>query len=220
MNYLRHPNGRGILLGDAEANRAAFIDRTSSASGSAKLRDARLVSGSRAEGECQIYGGQYHSTRIGGKTICAGSPSVIGSLLNCNEVSGRVIVVNSRLVGSTEVCDDARIEDTTLTNCTVYGDPHINSTEEILNSRIHEGVWFRPPKHIKLPWCDLSECIVKNDEQHVLLDCRCRSVSYWMKHGPKLARRWGWSQDQIDVTLATIGRECGYPSVECRRGWW
>lgn len=210
-DYLRHPNGRGKLYGDAEANRATFIDKTSSVSGSAKLRDCRLEQGSLAKGKCQVYGGDYLRTIIAGQTICAGDPVAISSILDCSEVSGKPWLHTVVALSGTEICDSPRLEGAVLAplvlqDATVYGSAEIRGAF-IVTGRVHEGVWTRAPKHVKLPWCDLSECVVKNGEQQVLLDCRCRSVSYWTKHGPKLARHWGWSQDQIDVTLATIGRE-------------
>lgn len=216
-DYLRHPRGFGKLFDDAEANASTFIDRTSSASGSAKLRDCKLLEGSSAEDRCQVYGGEFFESLIKGDQIVAGSPRVNKSTLWCSEVSGSPIILDSVLIGSTEVCDSPSIVGARLVNATVYGSPKIVYPEGDITGRVHEGIWTRPPKHIKLPWCDLSECVVKNGEQHVLLDCRCRSVSYWMKHGPKLARRWGWNQDQIDVTISTIQKE--FASVDLGDGW-
>lgn len=204
MMYLRHPNGRGKLFDDAEANLATRISRDSSASGQSKLRDCWLAEGSHAKDHCQIYGGQYCSTEIRGKTICAGSPNVTGSLLDCWEVSGNVHIVGASLLGSTEVCDNAWIQDATLRDAIVYGDVRIAGKKEF-TGRIHEGLWLWPPKHIKLPWCDLSECI----DGKVILDCRCRHYDYWMRHGAKLARRWGWEKDMIEMTLDTIRKEFG-----------
>ncbi len=199
---LRHRNGRGLLLDDAEANRSTYIDKTSSASGFAKLRDCRLTDRSVAAESCQVYGGVYRGTHIKGNTICAGSPLVVESLLDCSEVSGHPSIYNARLMGVTEVCDWPTIGNATLDGAIVYGWPLILG-EFTVTGRVHEGVWTRAPKHIKLPWCDLSECV----DGKVLLDCRCRSAEYWLTHGPKLARRWDWSEDMIEVTIETIRRE-------------
>lgn len=200
---LRHPNGRGLLLDDAEANQNTYISRDSSASGFAKLRDCSLIS-SKAAGECQIYGGSFFSSTITGRTIVAGKPSVRNSVIDCSEVSGTACIDGSALLGSTEICDEPLIRDAILRDAIVYGKPYIwSQCDREFTGRIHEGMWISPPKHINLPWCDLSECI----DGKVLLDCRCRTVDYWLRHGPKLAKRWDWSQDQIDVTLETIRRE-------------
>lgn len=202
MNYLRHPNGRGKLFDDAEANRGTYISRDSSAAGMAKLRDCRLKDGSIAQGECQIYGGIYRGSTIKGRTVCAGYPLAVNCDLDCSEVSGVPTIYNSGLFGTTEVCDSPLINGIVADNAIIYGSPSLLGTFKV-TGRVHEGTWTRPPKHIKLPWCDLSECI----DGKLLLDCRCRTIEYWLRHGPKLAKRWDWSHDMIDVTLETIRRE-------------
>lgn len=198
---LRHPNGRGLLMGDAEMNRSAYLSKDSRATGFSKLRDCKLYD-SRAEGECQIYGGCYRGTTIKGRTICAGHPSVVNSILDCSEVSGRPTIYNSGLFGMTEICDAPILNGVVCVDATIYGSSSLLGTFKV-TGRVHEGTWTRAPKHIKLPWSNLSECV----DGKVILDCRCRTVDYWMRHGAKLARRWGWSEDQISVTLDTIRRE-------------
>lgn len=204
MEYLRHPNGRGKLYDDAEANRATYIDRTSSASGSAKLRDCELRHNSRAAHCAQIYGGYFERTRIDGRTIVAGKPHVVDSVLDCSEISGSPVIDGVVATGHTEICDAPYLQGSPLHlhNATIYGKPVIVGAFTV-TGRVHEGHWTRPPKHIKLPWCDLTECI----DGKLLLDCRCRTIDYWLRHGPKLAKRWDWSQDMIDVTIDTIKRE-------------
>ncbi len=202
IKHLRHPNGRGLLLDDAEANRGAYIDKTSHASGFAKLRDCRLEIVSKAEDECQIYGGIYRCSVIRGKTICAGAPLVVNSVLDCSEISGRPTIYNALLSGVTEVCDSPVINGPLFHDAIIYGSPTITGTF-VVTGRVHEGTWTRAPKHIKLPWCDLSECI----DGKMLLNCYCRPVVWWLRFGPRIAKKWNWSQDMIDVTLETIRRE-------------
>jgi hypothetical protein len=206
MEYLRHPNGRGKLYGDAEANLATFIDKTSSASGSAKLRDCVLFD-AQASSNAQVYGGHYWLSTIGGETVCAGRPTVRNSILICSEVSGRPALNRVHAVGTTEICDNPVLIGTdddylVLSNAIIYGNPVIQGAFTV-TGRVHEGVWTRPPKHIKLPWCDLSECV----NGKMLLDCYCRPVEWWLRFGPRIAKKWDWNQDQIDVTLETIERE-------------
>lgn len=210
---LRHPHGRGLLISDAEANLATYISRDSTASGSAKLRDCRLEADSHACDLAQLYGGRLIRSRVHGHTIIAGSPLIKSSIIDCNEVSGRAYLDTVVTTGTTEICDAPTLigglcAPLVLHDAVIYGQPSIIGSFTV-TGRVHEGTWTRAPKQIQLPWCDLSECVVKDGEPCVLLDCRCRSISYWRKHGPKLARRWGWSQDMIDVTLTTIAMELG-----------
>lgn len=204
IDYLRHPNGRGKLFDDAEANRATFIDRTSSASGSAKLRDCNLYSSSLVSDSAQVYGGEFHSSHVAGTTIVAGSPFVSSSLLRCSEVSGGPTLDHVIAYGITEICDRPQIRNVTLMDAIVYGNPTIEGGSNVtLTGRIHEGHWTRAPKHVKLGWCDLSECV----DGKMLLNCYCRPVEWFLRFGRRLAAKWDWSEDMIEITLATIRNE-------------
>lgn len=205
--YLRHPNGRGKLFDDAEANRATYIDKTSSASGFAKLRDCKLLDGSTAANTCQIYGGTYRRSIIKGRTICAGDPLVNNSTLDCLEVSGRPTIWNSAIFGTTEICGTPVTNGIVAQDAVIYGSPSLLGSFTI-TGRVHEGTWTRAPKHIKLPWCDLSECV----DGKILLNCYCRSMGWWLRFGPKVAKKWDWAEDMISVTLDTIRREFTLPS--------
>lgn len=205
---LRVPHGRGRLYGDAEANRGTFIDRTSSASGSAKLRDCRLLHGSSAEDRVQVYGGEFYGTLIKGDTIVAGNPEVHGSVLWCSEISGSPYLRWVRAIGNTEICDSPRLSglptepNLELRNAIIYGSPTIEGSFKV-TGRVHEGTWTRAPKHIKLPWVDLSECV----DGKILLNCYCRKVEWFLRFGHRLAGKWSWSADMVDVTMETIRRE-------------
>lgn len=199
INYLIHRNGRGRLYDDAEANRATYIDRTSSASGFAKLRDCELLDGTMAEGRCQVYGGEYRQSRIKGATICAGRPLVAGCDVDCSEVSGTAKMLFCRLTGNTEVCDSPKIIGSHLENAIIYGSPTIIG-DFTVTGRIHEGTWTRPPLHVKLQWCDLTECV----DGKVLLNCYCRRADWWLRFGPKVAAKWDWSPEMVEITLDAI----------------
>lgn len=215
--YLLHPNGRGKLMDDAEANRSTYIDVTSRALGFAKLRDCELRNGSQAAGHSQIYGGKFYASSILGETICAGSPDVSDSILICSEVSGSPVLDHVHAVGNTEICDTPELvgtesEPLLLTNAIIYGSPCVHGDFKV-TGRVHEGTWTRAPKHIKLPWCDLSECI----DGKMLLNCWCRPVEWWLRFGPQKARdEWSWSEDQIEITVDRI-RENFYTEQHGRR---
>ena len=205
--YLRVPRGRGKLFDDAEVNRGTYISRDSSASGMAKLRDCRLEHGSKVHDRCQVYGGCFHESEIWGSTLVAGAPHVFKSVLNCSEVSGRPRISYAHLIGNTEVCDSPYILGTSqsplvLNDAIVYGSPEISGAFTV-TGRVHEGVWTRPPKHIKLPWVNLSECV----DGKVLLDCYCRKAEWFLRFGHRLAAKWDWSSEMVEVTMDTIRRE-------------
>lgn len=200
---LRHKKGRGRLCDDAECNSAVYLSVDSVAAQSAKLRDCRLED-SRADGNCQIYGGMITASHITGRTIVAGNPNIVHSFVICSEVSGHPTIIDAHLTGTTEVCDSPFLrgkpgEPLTLKDAVVYGSPTVEGCFTV-TGRVHEGRWTRAPGYKKLPWCDVTECV----DGKVLLDCRCRSIEYWFNHGPKLAARWGWSDEMIKETLDVI----------------
>lgn len=202
-DYLLHKNGRGRLYGDSEANRATYIDRTSSASGSAKLRDCRLTFDSHVGDECQVYGGHFIGANVSGRTVIAGNPVIDNCYIDCSGVSGKPWMIGAQLLGLTEVCDCPTIKSARLESAVIYGNPTIIGNFTV-TGRIHEGTWTRAPKHVKLPWVDISECV----DNKIMVACWCRPIAWWLEFGPRKALAdWGWSQDQVDVTMATIRRE-------------
>lgn len=218
---LRHPHGRGLILEDAEANLATYISRDSTASGSAKLRDCRLEGDSHACNLAQIYGGRLIRTRVHGHTIIAGSPLIKSSIIGCNEVSGRAYLDTVVATGMTEICDAPTLigglcAPLVLHDAVIYGQPSIIGSFTV-TGRVHEGTWARAPKHIELPWCDLSECV----NGKILLQCYCRPAEWFLRFGYRLAAKWSWSDDMIAVTMDTIRREfLAQPrelNVDCRR---
>lgn len=202
MDY-RHANGRGWLLDHADANKAAHISRDSIAQGNAIVRDARLLNGSCADEDCQIFGGTLDRAYVGGKTLVAGDPLLAEeTIVKCKSISGRPRIFHSILGGIVDVFDEPTIAEVNLVDgVMVYGDAMLVGPWELGGfARIHEGVWCRPPRYVQLEHAVITECV----DGKLLIECRCRTRDYWLKHGPKLARRDGWSEKQIEETFAAV----------------
>lgn len=154
-----------------------------------------------------MFGGTIDTTYVHGKTIVAGSPTIKNSILDCSEVSGLACLDSVIATGITEICDSPNLKGGLscplhLHDAIIYGSPAITGAIRV-TGRVHEGKWTRPPKHIKLPWVDLSECV----EGKLLLQCYCRPIVWWLRFGSKVAKKWNWSDDMVDVTLSTIRKE-------------
>jgi hypothetical protein len=202
MDY-RHANGRGWLLDHADANKAAHISRDSIAQGNAIVRDARLLNGSCADENCMILGGTLDRSYVGGKTVVAGDPLLAEeTVVKCKVISGSPHIYHSMLGGIVEVCDEPTIAEVHLFDgVMVYGTAKLIGPWELGGfARIHEGDWMRPPLYVQLEHAVITECI----DGKLLIECRCRTREYWLRHGPAFGRRAGWSEKQIEETFEAV----------------
>ncbi len=206
--YLRHPNGRGKLLDDAEVALSAKLTEVCTAAGNCQLRDCEVLSYSVVTGNARVFGGTVVNSYVGGDIVVAGDPGIINSILTNRSVTGRAMlnyVVADRFA---EVSDSADIHGLSksdpifLTDAAlVYGKAKLKGSFILSGQcRVHEGEWFRAPKHVNLGFMGVTECV----DGKVLVDCRCRPAEYWIKFGAKLGRRWGWSEQQIAATIQAV----------------
>jgi hypothetical protein len=200
---LRHANGRGLILDHADLNKAAYLSLDSIAQGNSRVRDARLLNGSCADGDCQIYGGTLDRAYVGGRTVVAGSPLLCEeTVVQCKAITGAAKLIHAHLGGIVEIFDAPTIAEVHLFDgVMVYGTPKLIGPWELGGfSRIHEGAWTRPPLYVPLEHTYITECV----DGKLLIECRCRSREYWLRHGPNFGRRAGWSESQILETVNAV----------------
>jgi len=66
-------------------------------------------------------------------------------------------------------------------------------------ARIHGGLWARPPKFLQITGengldVGLTEC---HKPGYAHISSRCHKISEWLKFGPRLGRRLGWTPEQV-----------------------
>lgn len=199
----RHLNGRGQILDYGDANKTAHISRNSVVKGNAIVRDARLVNESCADEHCKIFGGTLDNAYVAGSTIVAGDV-FIGerSVARCKAISGHARVTRSQLEGIVEVFDDAIVDQVRLSDgVMVYGNAKLWGPWELGGfARIHEGLWWRAPITVELDHTCVTECV----NGRIIIECRCRTREYWLKHGPAFGRRAGWTEAQVEAAFNVI----------------
>jgi hypothetical protein len=196
-----------MILDDAEVHHSAFLDKGSIAAQSAQLRDCSVFGKSYVEGNARVFGGQITDSYVSGSVVIAGNPTIVKSIVQGESITGRPHLNHCTMFDKAEVCDDAQIlgdsidKNITITDSAlVYGTAVLVGHFEVNGRmRINSGVWRRVPRHIDLGYVSVTE-----SKTGAMVDCRDRSLAYWVKFGPKLGERWGWSQSQIAVALIAI----------------
>lgn len=199
----RHRNGRGLVLDHAEVNAGAYISADSVVQGHARVRDARLVNGAVADEYAQVYGGVLDRAYAGRQVVIAGAPLLADeTIARCRSISGTPKILHSRLEDLVEVFDSPLISEVYAHEAAlIYGTAQLIGPFILGGfARVHEGVWLRPPIAVKLGHACITECIAG----HILIECRCRTREYWLRHGPKFGRRRGWTEAEIAETYQVI----------------
>lgn len=199
----RHPRGRGWILDYGDVSRGSFISKDSVVKDRARVRDATLINQSCAADDSQILGGTLDRAYVGGKTITAGNPLLCDqTIAQCRSISGAPKIYSSVLTDIVEIWDTPQLVRVHLREGVyVYGDAKLFGPWELGGfARIHEGTWMRPPRYVKLEHAVVTECI----EGRLLVECRCRTREWWLKFGPDLAQRDGWSEAQIEATMTAV----------------
>jgi hypothetical protein len=208
-DYLRHPNGRGIIRGDAQCNRGAYISRDSEVRGRAVVRDACLEGRCVVEDGAILLGGYFFNTYVGAGTwkggpsptvagggfenchltgglVVAGQPNATDSTLACRRISGTPTVDRCQLLNTVELFDGPVLEDIVARGAAwLYGDCVLRGPFEVGGmTRINRGSWERPPRSISFGGVDLTEA-----PGGAMLDCRFGTFDYWSRHGRNLAKK-------------------------------
>jgi len=210
-NYLRHFNGRGIILGEAEVSKETRLARTAVAKGSSEIRDANIIGYTTIQDNALVLGGTVKDSLIGGSSIISGVPYINNSIINGRMVTGNAILFNAAVTGSAVVADYAVVLGKSLDEPIVITDSaRVYGTAKLIGSftvsgdiRISSGEWNRCPRHLDLGFVSVTE-----SKLGCMVDCCERRVEYWLTHGPKLARRWGWTEREINKALDAVRFVC------------
>lgn len=204
--YLRHPRGRGRIFGDAEVHRSAYLSEDSTAANECQLRDCVVKDSSTVGERARIFGGNIIRSMISADVVIAGDPFITESVIRGKSISGKPDLYRVIFYGGAEIAGTPIISGIgrhgILINehALVYGDAVLEGNFTINgNMRVATGRWERAPRYRDLGFVSVTE-----SKLGAMVDCRDRTESYWTLHGPKLARRWGWSEKQIAETLLAV----------------
>lgn len=219
-------------------SRRARIDKDSQATGSAEiLGEAQILEGSvirdfaKALEYCQIRGSILQShARVGGaaiveQSILSGTCDIRGvaKLRDCGIIDNVMIqehaeVYHCDLGGNTRVHGNAKLWNVvtggageTASTYLIEGDAFLNfftKTKLHPGTRVHEGVWTRPPLVIDTPVFLMVEGV--NDR--VQIGCLNHSIPYWYKEGKKELLKYGLPEELYEKFVKALDKMVAYKS--------
>jgi carbonic anhydrase/acetyltransferase-like protein (isoleucine patch superfamily) len=207
QEYLRHSRGRGKIYGDAEVSLSASLSKDSTAAESCQVRDCKIEEYSCVAEHARVFGGQIYNSYIGGDVVVAGDPLIENSLIRGKNITGSPYLYQVTLLDNAEIGDRARVVGDSFEksivikdSATVYGDCLLSGNFVVKGrSRVYTGEWTRAPRHVDLGFVAITE-----SKLGAMVDCRDRTFDYWVRHGAKLGKRWGWNQKQILTAMAAV----------------
>jgi hypothetical protein len=197
----RHRNGGGTKVYPAQASPDSFIDKVSSVEGesgvyvssltAAALKDSFVAWSLLTEvtaADCRL------SDSFIEKSDIVGSEVVTADIAGCRLFQCRV---------SAEGGPRPRLRGVTLTGVTVYGDVALSGPWglDLPGAHIHAGEWREAPRHTLIEGEGVHVAVVECTDGRAHMGCTCKPISYWLEKGPRLARRLGWNEEQIETCL-------------------
>lgn len=230
--------GGGLVTPFVNVSRRATIDKDSQATGSAEIfGDAKILEGSvvrdfaKAMEYCEVRGSILQShARVGGaaiveQCIVTGTAEIRGvarvrdsQVFDNAMVQEHAEVYKSELGGNVRVMGEAKLwnvvtggPNNTASTYLIEGDAVLNFPSKMrlrAGTRVHEGVWTRPPMVIDTPVFLMVEGI--NDR--VQIGCLNHSIPYWYKHGKKELLKYGLPEELYEKFLKALDKMVAYKS--------
>lgn len=180
---LRHPNGGALKFGvEVHVSPDSYCDRATELGG-----DCAIL-------QCTLKNSIITDSKL---FDCAGE-NVWLSRSVCSKSSLQGVFAHEcildRVIASNEGAEDIlTLKDVVAENCELHGSWKLEG-----NARIHEGVWHRKPRYLRITGDNqvdfgLTEC----KPGYAMLGCWCKPLKELLTAGPRLGRKHGWTAEQI-----------------------
>ncbi len=204
MNTYRHKNGGGTKVFPAQASPDTFLDRDSTVEGESHV----YVSSLKGSALKDTFAAWSRLTDVVGADSRFSDAHVENSDINSSDVV-TADVSGCRLYNCRVSADGGprpTLRGVTLAGVTVYGDavlvgPWMLALE---GAHVHAGEWREAPRHLLVEGEGLHVAVVECTEGRAHMGCECRPVPHWLRKGPRLARRLGWGEEQIEQCLTFL----------------
>jgi carbonic anhydrase/acetyltransferase-like protein (isoleucine patch superfamily) len=217
-----HRNGFGLVQDFVEVSRKVRVEPPAKVSDGAEVSGFGLITGdSWIHGQAIVMDSpRIESCDVRAYSIISGSPYIFESLIDEHAIiSGRASITQSQIQGTVRVHDDAVINRSIIEGnamvsknalvqnsriggnvIVVGGELHDVSLEH--NERIHEGVWYRAPRHVDSPDTPMAmtECI----HGKVIIGCVCRSANWWKQNDKLMQEKYGWTDEAVQWVWQNI----------------
>jgi len=84
-----------------------------------------------------------------------------------------------------------------LVDAVVEGDAVLRGPWRLDGGRIPTGVWYRPPRTLRITGDELDVTLTESTDDHALIACRRKPTMKWLAFGPRLGRMLGWTPAQV-----------------------
>jgi hypothetical protein len=198
MQTYRHPHGNGLKHLPAEASPDTFLDSDSTLEGESRVY-ASSIQHSALRDTFTFAATIRDSVAADSRIVDA---EVYQSDVRTSDVAGMgVSVEECQLTDCRVFADDGHAPQLLavgLVGVSVYAGAILRGPWELdlPGAHIHAGTWTAPPRHVLIEGNGIHEAVVECTEGRAHLGCSCKPVSYWLKVGPRLAQKFGWTDEQ------------------------
>ncbi len=192
-----HPAGAGLKIYPAQASSDSFIDDQSAIEGETEIYSTSLR-GSVLK-DTFAFGARVHSSAVAASRL-ADSIVVNSDIESCDIVGAEA--GGCRLIDChihIENGHSPRLSGVNLAGVRVAGEVEMRGPfgMDAPGAHVHAGVWTRAPRHILLIG-QIHVAVVECTDGRAHMGCACRPVKFWLERGPRLGRRFGWTEEQIE----------------------
>lgn len=208
MNTYRHKNGGGLKVFPAQASPDSFLDKLSSIEGESEVYGSHVTGSALKDSfvamRSNVSGSAVADSRIIGSTV-RNSDLTLSSVVGAHVEGCRL----SRCRVSGDEFKDPFAVGVRLEGVTVSGDANLYGpwALELPGAHIHTGSWSEQPRHVLIKGEGeegIHVAVLECTEGRAHMGCECRPVTHWLERGPALARRFGWSEEQIETCLSFL----------------
>lgn len=203
MNTYRHQNGGGLKVYPAQASPDCSLDKNSTIEGETSLsymcvvRDS-AVKDTFAAGYVVIRHSLLADARL--SHARADNSDIVRTEIVMAQVNG-CRLSDSRIYGGKD--GEPYLEQVSLKGVHVSGSAELYGPWglNLPGAHIHAGEWEEPPRHLAIEGEGVHVAVLECTDGRAHMGCACRPVSHWLAKGPRLARRLGWNEEQIERCL-------------------
>ncbi len=180
----RHVNGGAQKVGsEVHVSADSFADAYCALAGNTNVFNSSLIHSHLQF--CQVF-----NSRL---VFANGRGSVYSASSLQNALLKESVVDRVKILGS-DYSTPLRLKDVVAENCELYGNWTLEG-----NARIPTGIWHRAPRYRHIIGENgVSVGLTESTAGHALMACWRKPITKWLKFGPRLGTKHGWSSQQIE----------------------
>lgn len=185
---LRHPNGGALKIGTEVHVSADSFCAESKISGQSEVFSSMIAHGSLSD--ARVFNSRVQGSEVIGSSIAESACSGVrlhGAILHR-------VTAAALILAPFEGTQPLTLIDVVAENCELFG-----NWELIGNARIHEGVWHRKPRFLRITGEGIDFGLTECRPGYAMLGCWCKPLTELLHAGPRLGRKRGWNSSQVQA---------------------